>query len=104
MVKQIKTAAEFDELIGTGATVFVDFFATWCGPCKMVAPIVEKLSEKYPDVTFVKVDVDEVGDLAQRLGIMSIPALYIFKDGKKAAETLGYQPEASFAKLIESVK
>ena len=63
MVEQISFAAEFDAVLSANKSVFVDFFATWCGPCKMVGPVVEKVSETEPDVKFVKIDVDEVGEL-----------------------------------------
>ena len=88
-MKQINTA-EFDALIAEGKTVLVDFFATWCGPCKMLAPVLEQVAPDYPDVEFVKIDVDEDTDLARRYGVSVIPTLFVIKDGKVTANTKGY--------------
>ncbi|MBR3266923.1 MAG: thioredoxin, partial [Bacilli bacterium] len=79
-----------------------DFFATWCGPCKMLSPILEKVASEHEDLTVLKVDVDEVGDVATKYGIRSIPTLILFEDGKAVDMKLGYMPEESvlrFAKL-----
>ena len=84
------TTAEFDALLNEGKTVLVDFFATWCGPCKMLAPVLEEVDPDYPDVEFVKVDVDEEGDLARRYGISVIPTLFVIKNGEVTANTKGY--------------
>ena len=104
MVEQISSAAEFDAVLSANKSVFVDFFATWCGPCKMVGPVVEKVSETEPDVKFVKIDVDEVGELAQRYGIMSIPALMAFRNGEKAGEIVGFVPEPQVRALADKAK
>ncbi len=84
------TTAEFDALLNEGKTVLVDFYATWCGPCKMLAPVLEEVDPDYPDVEFVKVDVDEEGDLARRYGISVIPTLFVIKNGEVTANTKGY--------------
>lgn len=104
MVEQISSVEEFDALLKANKSVFVDFFATWCGPCKMVGPVVEKISAEETDVKFVKVDVDEVGALAQRYGIMSIPALFAFKDGEKVGEIVGFVPEPQLKALAAKAK
>lgn len=96
----IKSVQEFDEVIAGNEKVFVDFYADWCGPCKMVAPVVESLAGKHPEVKFIKVNVDETPELAQRYGIMSIPALIIFKNGEAAQASVGFQPEASLERLL----
>ena len=101
MVEQIKTTEQFDTLLKDNSSVVVDFFATWCGPCKMVGPVVEKVSEGMPNVKFVKVDVDELGDIASRYGIMSIPAIFAFKDGEKVGEQVGFAPEPMIKALAE---
>ena len=96
MVKQINNE-EFDELLEGGKKVVCDFFATWCGPCKMLAPVMEKVSEKYDGkAVFVKVDIDENMELAARYGIMSIPLVAVFEGGELKDKSLGYisQPEA----------
>ena len=101
MLKHIKDSAEFNNETAKGK-VLVDFFATWCGPCKMLAPIVEKVDSEHEDITVLKIDVDEVPDVAAKYGIRSIPTLILFEDGKAVDMKLGYMPEESvlrFAKL-----
>ncbi len=90
MLKHIQNAAEFDDAIKEGL-VLVDFFATWCGPCKMLSPVLEQLSEENPNVLVLKIDVDEVGPLAARFGIQAIPTLILFKDGQQVDKRMGYQ-------------
>ena len=104
MVEQIKTTEQFDTLLKDNKSVVVDFFATWCGPCKMVGPVVETVSEQLSDVKFVKVDVDELGDIASRYGIMSIPAIFAFKDGEKVGEQVGFAPEPIIKALAEKTR
>lgn len=104
MVEQIKTTEQFDTLLKDNKSVVVDFFATWCGPCKMVGPVVETVSEQLSDVKFVKVDVDELGDIASRYGIMSIPAIFAFKDGEKVGEQVGFAPEPMIKALAEKTR
>ena len=101
MLKHIKDSAEFNNETAKGK-VLVDFFATWCGPCKMLAPIVEKVASEHEDIAVLKIDVDEVPDVAAKYGIRSIPTLILFEDGKAVDMKLGYMPEESvlrFAKL-----
>lgn len=78
----------FDELVSEGY-VLVDFFATWCGPCKMLGPVLESIEDT---IQIVKVDIDECGDIATKFGVMSVPTLYLFKDGKIVSEKVGYNP------------
>ena len=89
MLKHIKDSAEFNNETAKGK-VLVDFFATWCGPCKMLSPILEKVASEHEDLTVLKVDVDEVGDVAAQYGIRSIPTLILFEDGKAVDMKLGY--------------
>ena len=100
-MKVIETVKEFDEVLANNEVVFVDFYADWCGPCKMLAPVVEELASETPDVTFVKVNVDELGEVAQRFGIMSIPTLILFKKGEVANQTVGFQPKEALAELFK---
>ena len=82
--------SEFDrEVLQDSGTVLVDFWATWCGPCRMLAPILEELSGQHPELKIVKVDVDENRDLALQYGIESIPTLLVFKGGQVADRSVG---------------
>jgi len=93
---------EFNALMNEDA-VLVDFFATWCGPCKMLTPVLESVANKLDGkVKIVKVDVDESPDLAQRFGIMSVPTMILFKKGQQTAAFSGYMPEAMLMQNIES--
>lgn len=100
MIKEM-TGRELDELVSSGKTVVCDFFATWCGPCRMLSPILEKLSEEFEGVTFAKVDVDANGDLAASLGIFSIPDVYVFSDGEVKDHNLGYLPEEQMREFLQ---
>lgn len=100
-MKIINSVAEFDEIIKEGK-VLVDFFAVWCGPCKMIAPVLEEISEERDDVKIVKVDVDQVPELARRYGIMSIPTLYLFVNGQITSKTMGYQDKDSLNEFIDA--
>lgn len=84
------TDEKFNELIN-GKKVIVDFFATWCGPCKMLSPVLESLSTEYPEVIFVKVDVDDCHNVSKEYGIMSVPTLMKFENGKLIDTKVGYQ-------------
>jgi len=92
---------EFDELIKTGVTL-VDFYADWCGPCKLLSPILEDISIDYPDIKFVKVNVDNDEELAMRYGIMSIPTIFIFKDNQLIGNMSGYRPKDGMKSFIDS--
>ena len=82
--------------------VLVDFWATWCGPCKMIAPVLEELdAEMSETVKIVKVDVDENQATASQFGIMSIPTLLIFKDGQPVDKAVGFQPKEALIQLVE---
>lgn len=99
MIRHITTVQEYDELIKTG-TVLVDFYASWCGPCQMLTPVLEEIAETYDDVTILKVNVDDHMELASRYGIQSIPLLYLFKDGKLVDSRLGYQNKNQLLKFL----
>ena len=79
----------FDEITSKGV-VLIDFFANWCGPCKMLAPVLEDVAAQMPDVTFAKVDVDQEPGLAGKYGIQAIPNLIIFQDGKAVDQITGF--------------
>ena len=96
------TGQELDKLVESGETVVCDFWATWCGPCRMLGPILEKLSEEFEGrAKFVKVDVDKNGDLAASLGIFSIPEVYVFADGQVKTHNLGFLPEEEMREFLE---
>ncbi|HIR67018.1 MAG TPA: thioredoxin [Candidatus Coproplasma avicola] len=96
-------SAQFDELLKGDKPVVCDFFATWCGPCKMLAPVLEQVAAEYAGkAAFIKVDVDECVDLAARYGIMSIPYVAIFKDGEMVAKSLGFMPKAELEEFVSS--
>ena len=99
----INTAAEFQEkVLNSDVPVLVDFWAPWCGPCKMIGPSVEELATEYAGKAKVfKVDVDVNGEVAQNYGIMSIPALLVFKGGKVVDKQVGAAPKAALAGLID---
>lgn len=89
---------DFDKLIETDAVV--DFYATWCGPCKMFGPIFEEVSSE-KDMNFVKLNVDEYSDIAREYGVMSIPTIILFKSGKEVKRTTGFMSKEAFQKFLE---
>lgn len=96
------TQARFDAVIAGDKPVLVDFFATWCGPCRMIAPSIEELAAEFEGRAVVgKVDVDEVPALAQRYGVMSIPTLIVLKGGKVVEQAIGARGKADIAAMIE---
>lgn len=99
------TSATFEaEVLKSDTLVLVDFWAPWCGPCKMLGPIIDEVAEEYAGkIKVVKIDIDENGDVANKYGVMSIPTLILFKDGNIANKTIGLQPKPALKKLIDSV-
>ena len=102
MIIHVNDANEFKEKISAGR-VLVDFFATWCGPCKMLAPILEDVDQKHEagDLLIVKVDVDEAGEIAAAFGIQSIPTLFLFENGKVVNKALGYMPKPQLLQFLK---
>ena len=96
------TKENFEELvIHSDKTVLLDFWAPWCGPCRMVAPIVEEIAGEREDVLLGKVNVDEEMELAVQFGVSSIPTLVVMKNGQAVAQTVGYRPKADIEKLLD---
>lgn len=95
--------SNFNEKIANGVSL-VDFYADWCGPCKMLAPVLEQVSQEQEDLNIVKVNVDENEEVAKQFGIMSIPTLILFKDGQQVAQTMGYQPKETLKRWINENK
>ena len=101
MVKKVNVQ-EFDNEAMKAPAAVVDFSATWCGPCRMMAPVLEEISEKLGDkASFYNVDVDEAPELAMRYGIQSIPCLVVLKNGKAVDQSVGFRPGPQVAAWIE---
>lgn len=88
------------EVIKSDRPVLIDFWASWCGPCRMLSPLVDELAEEHKEIKFCKVNVDDEEVLAKNFGIMSIPTLVVYKDGKLKARQAGAVPKESILELI----
>ncbi|MBO5354449.1 MAG: thioredoxin [Clostridia bacterium] len=91
MSVQAVNEAKYRELIESGATVLLDFYADWCGPCRMLSPVIEQIAHEHPEIVVGKVNVDEENALAMRFGITSIPFVALIKNGEVVARSLGYR-------------
>ena len=89
------------EVIKSEKPVLVDFWAPWCGPCRMLSPVVDEIAEENSNIKVGKVNVDEQEELAMRFGIMSIPTLIVFKNGEAVKKTMGVQPKAAILEMVE---
>ena len=98
------TAAEFKQMLAEKKTFLADFYATWCGPCKMLSPVVERMADKYGDVHFYKVDIDEEIDLASRFQVMSVPTLLYMKRGEIVGKSVGLVSPADMEREIQKNK
>ncbi|KAL9118163.1 MAG: hypothetical protein Q9187_005297 [Circinaria calcarea] len=107
LTKYVDSALSMDEFQAAkseGKLMVIDCYATWCGPCKAIAPKVVAFSDKYPDVRFFKVDVDEVPDVAQELGIRAMPTFVLFKNGEEVAKVVGANPQQLEEAIVKGVK
>ena len=101
MLKHVENVQEFDQLIANDLTV-VDFYADWCGPCKMLAPIYEDVAKEFQEINFLKVNVDHLFEIASRYRIASIPTILIFKEGKIVSSHVGYLEKSQLVGLIKA--
>lgn len=92
-----------EAVLNSKQPVLVDFWASWCGPCRMISPILDELAEENPDVKFVKINVDEEPELANQFQVMSIPALFVLQNGQVVAQSLGVKPKAQLQALLDSI-
>lgn len=91
----------FSEVLNSEKTVLLDFFATWCGPCRMLSPVIDKIADEHPEILVGKINVDEEEELATQFGVTSIPALFVIKNGKTVNQSLGAIPEQKILELLE---
>lgn len=93
----------FDKALAAGGLMMVDFWASWCGPCKMLSPTIDQIGDQYEGKAVIgKVNVDEEQDLAMRYGVMSIPTVVFFKDGKEIDRKVGVQPISAFTDALDA--
>lgn len=102
MVKELAAGENFDDLVRSGV-VIVDFFAEWCGPCRMLAPVVDELSKEFPQVTVMKVNIDDHQHVAAKLGITSIPTIIFFKEGQEVDRVVGLKDKSALANTLSTL-
>ena len=101
MLKKLNNQNFDNEVLNNNGVALVDFYADWCGPCKMVAPIVNEIANERSDITVGKVNVDENNSLAVKYGVVSIPTLIVFKDGKEQTRIVGYRPKEDILAILK---
>ncbi len=99
MIEHLNSDRFNEEVLKSETPVLVDFFATWCGPCKMLGPVLEKFSEKRSDLKVVKIDVDENSDLAVKYGVQGVPTLLLFKNGEVVKQAVGFRNDAQLEEM-----
>lgn len=101
MILHPTTIADFEKE-SQGSLVLVDFFATWCGPCKMLSPVIEEIASEHPELKVLKLDIDEGenGQLAAKNGVSAVPTLLLYRDGKLVGTKVGYQPKPSLLSFL----
>ena len=101
MLKKLNNQNFDNEVLNNNGIALIDFYADWCGPCKMVAPIVNEIANEHSDITVGKVNVDENNALAVKYGVVSIPTLIVFKDGKEQTRIVGYRPKEDILAILK---
>ena len=91
----------FDQVLKSDKKVLIDFYADWCGPCRMVSPLVDEIADEHPEYLVAKVNVEEQGELAMQFGVSSIPVLVVMKDGQVVKSALGARPKAQILALLD---
>jgi len=89
------------EVLNCDKKILIDFFAVWCGPCKMVSPIIDEIAEENPDIKVCKVNVDEEEELAAKFGVMSIPSIFVVKNREIVGEKVGFTPKSELEAMIK---
>ena len=100
MSVQAVNEVKYEELIRSGATVLLDFYADWCGPCRMLSPVIEQIADEHPEIVVGKVNVDQENALAMRFGIVSIPFVALIKNGEVVARSLGYRQKDELLSVL----
>jgi len=101
MAEIMISKSNFDKVVKSEKPVLLDFYADWCGPCRMVAPIVAEIAEERGDIVVGKVNVDNEPALAEQFGVFSIPTLVLIKDGKTVAQAVGFQPKDKLLAMLD---
>ena len=100
MLKKLNVENFEAEILNFNGTALVDFYADWCGPCKMVAPIIEAIANERTDITVGKINVDESAELAMKYNVMSIPTMIVFKNGVEQTRIVGYRPKEDILSVL----
>lgn len=101
MLKKVEASDFETEVLKNEKPILVDFYADWCGPCKMVGPILEKIGNEQSEFDVAKINVDNAQDIAQKYGVMSIPNMILFKNGEKVGEIVGFRPEDAIVEFVK---
>ncbi len=103
MTMQVTSQNFTEEVEKADGAVLLDFYADWCGPCKMLTPILDEIAQERPDIKIVKINVDEAQDLAQRFSVMSIPTIVLYKNGEKKGSWMGLRPKPVLLKEVDEI-